>query len=850
MSPPQPSAGDLFSQAVGLHQAGRVDEAAKIYEQILAQTPRQFDATHLLGVIALQQGRLEQAERLITVALEINPDDPGALSNLGMVHLQNGQLEAACSDFERAVQLQPDSWNALTNLGTVLRRLGRTRESLVPLRQAYAANPKSAAVCHVFGASLLDIGDAHAAVEILNATALAEPGNANAWSDLALALNKTREHGRALECADKALALKPLSTVAKSERAKALAGLGDTETAQRIFTEISQADPQSAAAFNNLGVFFRDQGDYDTANKWFQTALDLDPGFVAARENLTRSWLALGDSEKALAFCAAYAEEHPELSTALAALAEVQLEQGDVAACVATYRKAVGLPNPSAQTHCAFANALLTSGQWEEAIGNFQRALKIDENYAIARWALAMAQCKPIYGSADEVESSRRAFAKSIADLHAWFRGVRSVDAYEVVGTSQPFYLAYHPFNNKDLMSRYGSLCAELMASMRPDAPADAPAPDGKFRIGIASAHIREHSVWNAITKGWIRHLDKGRFELYLFQLGRSSDAETERAKSGAAHFEDRPKRLQGWSQAIRNAHLDALIYPEIGMDPLTAQLAALRLAPVQAVTWGHPETSGLPTMDLYLSAAAFEPPAGQSHYSERLVSLPNLGVCVEPATPSMTVPDLRKLGLPTDEPLLLCAGTPFKYSPIHDQVWVAIARGLQAEKRGRLVFFRSHRKSMNEMLERRLRSAFDREGVDFEARVCLIPTLDRPLFFGLMQRAALMLDTLGFSGFNTALQAVECGLPVLAREGDFMRGRLASSIMRRMGLHELVATTDEAFIQTAIRLAADSARCRELRQEIANRRQILFHDVEPVRALERCLTEAITQARGGSPAA
>src|ERR1700683_1892172 len=401
MSPPQPSAGDLFSQAVGLHQAGRVDEAAKIYEQILAQTPRQFDATHLLGVIALQQGQFERAERLITAALEINPDDPGALSTLGMVHLHNGQLEAACGDFERAVQLQPDSWSALANLGTVLRRLGRTRESLVPLRRAYAQNPKSAAVGHVLGASVLEIGGAQAAGEILNAIALAEPGNANAWSDLALALNKTREHGRALECADKALALKPLSTVAKSEKAKALAGLGDAETAQRIFMEISQADPPSAAAFNNLGVFFRDQGDHDTANKRFQTAVDLDPGFVAARENLTQSWLALGDSEKARRFCAAYAEEHPESSSALAALAGVQFEQGDVAACVATYRKAVGLPNPSAQTHCAYANALLTSGQWEEAIGNFQRALKIDENYAIARWALAMAQCKPIYGRAE-----------------------------------------------------------------------------------------------------------------------------------------------------------------------------------------------------------------------------------------------------------------------------------------------------------------------------------------------------------------------------------------------------------------------------------------------------------------
>jgi protein O-GlcNAc transferase len=827
-----------------------MDEAAKIYGQILARTPRDFDATHLLGVIALQQGQLEQAERLITVALEIKPGDPTVLNNLGMVHLHKGQFEAACKDFERAVQSQPDSWNMQLNLGTALRRSGRTRDSLAPLRRAHAANPASAAVCNLLGASLLDAGDAHAAVEAFDEVARAEPGNADAWSNLAVALNKTREHGRALECADKALAREPLSAAAKSEKAKALAGLGDAETALQVFTEISQSDPPSAAAFNNLGVFFRDQGDLDAANNQFQKAVDLDPQFAGARENLTQSWLALGRTEKALEICTAYAEAHPESSSALAALAGVQLEQGNVAASVATYGKSVAVPNPSAQTHFAFANALLTNGQSEEAIAHFQRALEIDENHSIARWALAMAQCKPIYGSADEVESSRRAFANSIAALQTWFQGFRGTDAYEVVGTSQPFYLAYQPFNNKDLMSRYGALCSHLMTSMPPDASTDAFAPGGKFRIGIASAHIREHSVWNAITKGWIRHLDKSRFELYLFQLGRSSDAETERAKGAAAHFEDRPKHLQAWSEAIRSAHLDALIYPEIGMDPLTTQLAALRLAPVQAVTWGHPQTTGLPTIDLYLSADAFEPPEAQNHYSERLVCLPSLGVCVEPATPSVTVPDLVSLGLPTDEPLLLCAGTPFKYAPLHDDVWVAIARGLQAGTGGRLVFFRSHRQSMNEMLERRLRSAFDRQQVDFDARVCLIRTLDRPLFFGLMERAALMLDTLGFSGFNTALQAVECGLPVLAREGDFMRGRLASSIMRRMELPELVATTDETFIHTAIRLAADPVRCKQLRREIAKRRHILFHDVEPVRALERCLTEAIAKTRSGSPQA
>jgi predicted O-linked N-acetylglucosamine transferase (SPINDLY family) len=109
------------------------------------------------------------------------------------------------------------------------------------------------------------------------------------------------------------------------------------------------------------------------------------------------------------------------------------------------------------------------------------------------------------------------------------------------------------------------------------------------------------------------------------------------------------------------------------------------------------------------------------------------------------------------------------------------------------------------------------------------------------------MLDTLTFSGFNTAMQAVECGLPMLAREGEFMRGRLASGLMRRMDLPELVAGTDEAFIEMAIQLAGDASKLQELRAQIASRRHLLFHDVEPVRAMERCLTEAIAQARGAS---
>ncbi len=77
------------------------------------------------------------------------------------------------------------------------------------------------------------------------------------------------------------------------------------------------------------------------------------------------------------------------------------------------------------------------------------------------------------------------------------------------------------------------------------------------------------------------------------------------------------------------------------------------------------------------------------------------------------------------------------------------------------------------------------------------------------------------------------------------MRGRLASGIMRRMGLTELVASTDEAFIEAAVELAGNAPRRSELRVQIANSRKILFHDTEAVRALERCLIEAIGRDEG-----
>ena len=187
--------------------------------------------------------------------------------------------------------------------------------------------------------------------------------------------------------------------------------------------------------------------------------------------------------------------------------------------------------------------------------------------------------------------------------------------------------------------------------------------------------------------------------------------------------------------------------------------------------------------------------------------------------------------------PLLVSAGTPFKYTPRHDALFAGIARQLGECQ---LVCFAPHPRELMERVRARMARAFAAAGLELERFVVFVPWQSRPAFFGLLQQADVFLDTLGFSGFNTAMQAIDVGLPVVAWEGRFLRGRLASGVLRRMGLDELVATTEEAYVRTAVRLAQDAAWWGEVRERMLAARPALYGDVSPVRALEKFLVEVV----------
>jgi len=776
-----PAAGDqsfpsahAIKTAVQHHTAGRLAEAEAIYRQVLSVDAKNFDALHLLGVLRHQRGDNVEAAGLISRAVATDPTDAPAQFNLGNVYAALGQSDEAIRCYRQAIALKPDYLDPQFNLANALQRLGRLDEALASYEKVISLKP--------------DFVPAHFGAGVVF-------GERRDWAD-------------AIASFQQAVSLDAGFAEGYSSLGQALIGLGDLDQAVDACRKALSLNPKLADAHFTLGNALRKQGKPDAALASYRNAVALNPDLVDAHNNAGIAYSELGRFEES----------------------------------IRSFRSALSAKPDAAETHYNLGHAYSRQGELAEALLCYRNALSLKPDFAEARWALTMAQIPLFYATEAEIPNSREAFSRELAGLTSWFAAdpERIAKGFDAVGTHQPFYLAYHEENNRELLSRYGDLCTRLMKASQEQAASNAPAgaERRKIALGIVSANFCTHSVWQAIIKGLLLQIDRSRFELHLFSLGAAQDEETAFAKAQAARFVTGARDLRGWIQAIRESHVDALIYPEIGMDPMTTKLASMRLAPVQVMTWGHPQTSGLPTIDYFLSAEDFEPvmderakPSAQEHYTERLVTLPHLGCSypaleVAAADPNFTGVDIRK-----DQALLLCPGAPFKYLPQHDRIFVEIARRLGE---CRILFVNGARlESLSAKLRVRLEQAFSRAGMAFGKHVAFLPWQQRSEFYGLMKRVDVFLDTIGFSGFNTAMQAIECGLPIVTLDGSFMRGRLGSGILKRMGMAELVAESDEEYVALAVRLARDRDYNRDVRRRIAADRHVLFNDVAPIRGLE-----------------
>jgi predicted O-linked N-acetylglucosamine transferase (SPINDLY family) len=707
---------------------------------------------------------------------------------------RDGKLGEARAIYEQILRLFPGNADALHLSGVLEYQLGNLEPAAHLIRRSLRKSPSAFAHCNL-GVVRLAQGDANEATWCFGRALALRPDYAEAHNNMAAALLSEDRAAEALESAKRALAIRPEYGEAHYNLGLALRRQQKVEEAIASFRRAIALEAVHPHAHNDLGAALQAQGKRDEAIVHYRIALALKPDFD---------------------------EAHNNLGTAL-------FDQGHLEEAMRHYERALAAKAASATVFFNLGKAFLERCQPAEAVSCFTRAHQLEPG---DRNGIAIATAiSPVIISSHDLRETRQRVTSQLNQLR---NAPLALDDPLQQGLGANVLLAYHGLDNRALHESLAAVYLKACPSLGWVAPhclGPPPCVAGRrIKVGFLSRYFYRHTV-GEVMHGLIEHLDRVRFDVTVFRVGDEQD-ELARAIDAAAERSIRvPNSLDEARRMVAAHRLDVLVYPEIGMDPGTYFLAFSRLAPCQCVMWGHPDTTGIPHVDYYVSAECVEPDDAQSHYSETLIKLAHIPTYYRRPQIPQPLPDREALGLPGEGNLYVCSQTMYKFHPDFDAALGAI---LRRDSTARLVLFHGRQAVWSDVLGRRLHNAFP----DVAHRVLYLPRLARPKYFAILMRASAVLDTFHFGGGNTIYQAFGLGVPVVTLPGGFARGRIAYGLYRKMQIEALIARDPEHYVDLAVRLATDGAFRASMLDMIAQRSQGLFENHEAVHAFERWLEE------------
>ena len=283
-----------LNQAVALHQAGKLPKAEQLYQQVLADNPRNSDALHLLGVIAYQVGKHEISVNLITNAIEIDSQQVEAYNNLGIVFKEQGKLEESVQAHHKAIEIQPDHAEAHYNLGDTYQKQGKLEESIQAYYKAIEIQPNYTEAYNNLGIALKEQGELELAIQAYHKAIEIQPNYVEVYNNLGIALKGQGELELAIQAYHKAIEIQPTHIEAHNNIGNTYQEQGKLEESVQAYHKAIEIQPCSAEAYNNLGNAYQEQGELELAIQAYHKAIEIQDDFAEAHNNLGQILLLLG----------------------------------------------------------------------------------------------------------------------------------------------------------------------------------------------------------------------------------------------------------------------------------------------------------------------------------------------------------------------------------------------------------------------------------------------------------------------------------------------------------------------------------------------------------------------------
>ena len=650
---------------------------------------------------------------------------------------------------------------------------------------------------------------------------------------------QTKDFDVAKSLLQKAIEIQPNFVKAHNNLGIVFRELRQFEKAMSYFQKANEIQPNFKQAYNNLGTVLKELGEYNKAKGCYEKAIKIDPNYADAHNNLGVVFNELGENQKAVSCYEKAIQIEPNYVAAHNNLGVAFMKLEEHHKAVSCYEKAIQIEPNYVAAHNNLGIVFKKLGEHQKAMNCYEKAIQIEPSNLTSHW-LSMNTFPIIYENLKEIGFYRKRFEDSIKkinqllDTQSKYTKQQMIDA---VSSSTNFYLHYQGGNDLKLQIEYGKLIERLTQKIYPQFHQKRKKNKAPkyIKIGFISAYFRSHSI-SKTHKNWILKLDQKFIKKFVYYVGERFDHITNTIKEHVDNFYSHTD-VDHLANQISKDDLDVLIYLDIGMDPKMQILGSLRLASVQCIAMGHPVTSGLKNIDYALSCELMEPHNAHSHYTEKLIKLPNTGQCYE--EPNFNNNGTKILSKKHNNIIFFNLQSLFKLLPQDDHIYLDI---LKKQPNSCFWFIQGKGNLITSIFKERISKLFQNHNLSLDEYFVFHPRCQYNEFLGLIEQSDIILDSINWSGNNSTHEAISLNKPIVTLPGSFMRGRHTYSVLKILDIEDTIANSKEKYVEIAVKLAKDNNFRNSITKKIAKNKNKLFNDDKPIRFLEEVIRKKLLE--------
>ena len=749
----------------------------------------------LNGLSFLEQQQFSQAEGAFRESLIHAPDRPSTLINLSITLINQHTYQEAKSLLEKLIQLEPGNPEAYFYLGLANKHLTFFSDAINHLDTATQITPQ------FFDAWLLkaDLFDAQQlplkALTCYEALISIRPKFLLGWKNMGFLLSELNRHEEAINTYSQALILDPNDSEIHFAKGKALLELGCHDEALSSLNRATEINPSNSQAHSICGIILSRQGLVDQALLSYQAALNLEPQDFQTWSNQGTALHSINKPEEALAAYDKAISINPQYAEAWSnkGITLNDLKRHEEA--LAAYDKAIGI-NPEYVE--AWSNKGITLNdlkRHEEALAAYDKAIGINPNldFLLGTRLHIQMQIANWDGLEQRLETLKDKLQQGL-NVAPPFPLLSLIESPKLQQQAAQYWIQNKAPENPSL----GSISSETKR--------------GKIRLGYFSADFRIHPVALLIA-GVFEHHDRNNFEVFGFSYGpKTNDEIRTRLEKAFDHFFEVHDQTDQEVAALAREHCIDIAIDLTGLTRFSRQgIFGYRAAPIQVNYLGYPGTSGANYFDYCIADNTLIPESETQHYSEKIVYLPHsYQANDDKRAESSKVFTRDECDLPNDAFIFCCFNNNYKITPNVFDVWMNILRRVENSV---LWLFQDNPLAAKNLLSEAVKRGISADRIIFAKHMSPADHLARH------RLADLFLDTLPYNAHTTASDALWADLPIITLSGIAFPGRVAASLLKAIGLPELITKTPKEYEDLAVSLATDPEKLQQIKlQLLANK--------------------------------